>query len=92
MNTKERGERFDGLSQIGCCICRKPAQIHHLTGHKYRGMGQKAGDEFTIPLCYDHHTGKEGIHVIGKKTWELRYSTQEAMLDWVNDKLEEQND
>ena len=84
----KKKERFNRLAQIGCCICRKPAQIHHLIGIKYRGMGQKAGDEVTIPLCSDHHTGANGIHTIGRKKWKLRYGRQEAMLNWTNEREE----
>jgi len=81
-------ERFDLLSQLGCCICGQPPQIHHLTGIKYRGMGQKADDVYTIPLCMNHHTGAEGIHQIGKKTWEAKYGYQDDLLEQTNQKLE----
>jgi hypothetical protein len=82
-------KRFDVLSQLGCCICGQPPQIHHLTGVKYRGMGQKADDCYTIPLCMNHHTGAEGVHTIGKKTWEAKYRTQEELLEQTEIKIKE---
>lgn len=84
MKPKERKARFNALSQYGCCVCRRPAEIHHLLGIKYSGMGQKAKDEITIPLCVDHHRGEQGIHQIGQRTWESAYGEQEFHLERVN--------
>jgi hypothetical protein len=81
-------ERFDILSQLGCCICRQPPQIHHLIGIKYRGMGQKADDVFTIPLCLYHHTGPEGIHTLGKRAWEAKYGFQDDWLEETERRIE----
>jgi hypothetical protein len=84
MKPKERKARFNALSEIGCILCQRPAEIHHLIGLKYRGMGKKASDENTIPLCVDHHRGEQGIHHIGQKTWESTYGTQDILLDMTN--------
>ena len=83
----KRKERFERLAEMGCVICKQPAQIHHLIGVKYRGMGQKADNEFTIPLCLNHHTGAEGIHQIGKQTWQAQFGTQEELLQRTNERL-----
>ena len=83
----KRNERFAKLGEMGCIICGQPPQIHHLIGVKYRGMGQKADDQYTIPLCLDHHTGAEGIHTLGKRPWEAKYGTQEELLNATNEKL-----
>jgi len=88
LSRSERTARFDRLSQLGCCICCRPAQIHHLFGSKFRGMGQKAGDEFTIPLCMDHHTGAFGIHSLGMRAWEGMYDLQSIFLERVNKQIE----
>lgn len=35
-----------------------------------RGLGQKCGDGYAIPLCTHHHrTGRYAQHVIGKRFW-----------------------
>ena len=33
--------------------------------------GQKAPDFLTIPLCYEHHQGKTGIHG-DRSAWKLK--------------------
>ena len=38
MKPKERKARFNALSEIGCILCQRPAEIHHLIGLKYRGI------------------------------------------------------
>lgn len=88
LSEKERRERFNALSELGCAICGMPPQIHHLIGLRYKGMGQKANDVYTIPLCERHHTGQQGIHKIGKKQWEHNYGTQEELLEVTNLKVE----
>ena len=82
-------KRFTKLSELGCCLCRKPAQIHHLIGDQgIKGLAIKASDEETIPLCEFHHTGKQGIHRLGVETWEKKYGSQKMWLDWTNRMLE----
>lgn len=54
------------VAALGCICCRllgygeTPAQIHHL--REGQGMGTRASHWLTIPLCPDHHTGRDGIH------------------------------
>ena len=39
-----------------CVCCGKTADDpHHLTGHGQGGMGTKAHDIFTLPMCREHH-------------------------------------
>lgn len=39
-----------------CCVCGQQADDpHHIIGHGMGGMGTKAHDLFTIPLCRQHH-------------------------------------
>ena len=88
LSEKERRDRFNALSEMGCAICGQPPQIHHLIGIRYKGMGQKANDIYTIPLCMNHHAGQQGIHKVGKKQWEHQYGTQEELLEVTNLKIE----
>jgi len=90
MTNKDKKERFNALSEYGCVVCGLPAEIHHLLGIKYSGMGQKAKDEYTIPLCPNHHRGKDGIHQIGVKTWEFMFDEQEYYLKKVDNFLKKQ--
>jgi len=79
------------LSLLGCALCRRlhgphepgPVELHHL-----RSGGWGKGSYLTlIPLCVEHHRGNTGIHGLGTKEFERRYSvTQTALLDWANDR------
>jgi len=39
-----------------CLICQRfPCDAHHLKFAQLRSLGRKVSDEFTVPLCRDHH-------------------------------------
>ena len=39
-----------------CLVCqRSPCDAHHLKFAEPRSLGRKVSDEFTVPLCRDHH-------------------------------------
>jgi hypothetical protein len=39
-----------------CLVCqRSPCDAHHLKFAQTRALGRKVSDEFTVPLCRDHH-------------------------------------
>lgn len=39
-----------------CLVCRQlPSDAHHLRFTQPRALGLKVSDEFTVPLCRDHH-------------------------------------
>jgi hypothetical protein len=39
-----------------CVVCqRQPCDAHHLKFAEARAMGRKVSDEFTVPVCRDHH-------------------------------------
>lgn len=65
------------MAALRCIICFDPAVAHHKTG---AGMAKKASDYDTMPLCNDHHTGKNGIHTMGVETWEAKYGTQDDLI------------
>lgn len=73
-------EHIGRVASLGCLICRRPAEVHHLTG---AGMGKRASHFDTIPLCpYHHRQGPHGEAVHnGTKTFEAKYGTQEEMLE-----------
>jgi hypothetical protein len=40
-----------------CVVCqRQPCDAHHVKFAEPRAMGRKVSDEFTVPMCRDHHT------------------------------------
>lgn len=61
--------------RLGCIICRKPAELHHLRCDG--GMGLKG--QRTIPLCAWHHrVGRTAIHQ-SKRVFEDSYGTEEQL-------------
>ena len=74
----------------GCVICGNPeVHIHHVI---YGTANRKIADEYgyTIPLCREHHLGKEGIHHnrelvlswkrIAQELYEEHYGSREDFI------------
>ena len=52
------------VAEQGCIVCRRPAQVHHITE---MGHGRITKDNFlVVGLCLDHHTGQHGIHSLSR--------------------------
>jgi ERF superfamily len=48
-----------------CLICkRSPCDAHHLKFAQARSLGRKVSDEFTVPLCREHH---QDLHRYGNE-------------------------
>jgi hypothetical protein len=84
-----RRERFDYLSDMGCILCSRlgmpgtPAEIHHIRAGQ--GMGQRAPDNKTIPLCPEHHRGDTGVHGLGTRGFAARWCiSEEELLEIVD--------
>jgi len=46
-----------------CVICEQlPCHAHHITFAQPRGLSQKVSDEFTVPLCAQHHNELHAFH------------------------------
>jgi hypothetical protein len=60
MNAQEK-KYLNMVAALGCCRCGNEAEIHHI--RQFQGMGQRASNYLTIPLCPEHHrTGRDSIH------------------------------
>lgn len=63
MTVKDWKSKVAGL---GCILCRSmnlgetPANLHHV--REGQGMSQRGSDWLCIPLCWEHHQGKTGVH------------------------------
>lgn len=45
----------DRVAEQGCCVCKAPATVHHVTGYADR-MGRFSRDDWLVaPLCPVHH-------------------------------------
>lgn len=77
--TKAERVHMARVSELGCLICRMPAQVHHCGTH----MGGGRDHYKVIPLCVIHHTGGgRGIAIhAGKKEFERLYGTEEKLLE-----------
>jgi len=54
-----------------------------------RGLGQKAPDSETAPLCVGHHrTGKDSHHVLGKGFWAKHGLDRDAILKQLQEAYE----
>lgn len=75
------------VATMGCCVCRMPAEVHHITTGV--GMGQRASHYDTIPLCHRHHrTGGHGVAIhAGKRTWEKNHGTETEHLQRTREAL-----
>lgn len=83
MATVAEKKHMDAVAQLGCIVrgCGRPATIHHCG--TYMGGGR---DHFkVIPLCWEHHLGREGIDGkrMAKRVWETKYGTEEELLALV---------
>lgn len=90
--------RLERLHQMACVLaegwgreCKGPVTAHHLIGTRYRGMGYRAPDRCTIPLCqYGHHqdgpNAIQGLGSLGQHPWEEKYGSQAHWLE-VTDRL-----
>src|SRR4051812_14100706 len=60
--------RFIRSLPCACCDSQRGIEAAHFGGH---GMGQKASDLSTLPLCRKHHrTGPEAYHKLGPVAFE----------------------
>jgi len=88
LERKQDKARLDRVAALGCILCGRPAEIHHLRDGQ--GMAQRADDEEAIPLCPEHHRdGGRGtaIHA-GRESFEARFGTERELLAEVNRRLE----
>ena len=94
---KEDKEYLSKVAEIGCIICYRagypetPCEIHHIRDVGL-GLGVRNSHTNTLPLCPEHHRGNEGIHGMGRKAWERKYSTQQELLEQVQRILDEKAD
>lgn len=57
------------VAKLPCVVCgRHGVHVHHLRFGA--GMGQRASDFLTVPLCPECHTGDGGIHG-DRSLWRL---------------------
>ncbi len=59
------------IADQSCILCQDtPCQAHHITYAQHRGISQKVGDQWTIPLCFLHHHYLHTCGLSERKFWE----------------------
>lgn len=59
--TKAEKRHLDRIAGLPCCLCgATPVHVHHI--REGQGMGQRASNWLTIPLCPSCHQGPKGVH------------------------------
>ena len=86
-----------------CLVCgRQPSDPHHLRFAQPRALGLKVSDEFTVPLCRDHHqqlhqAGNEmawwhdldiNALKIAKELWEESHARSTPIIDAKTSKVD----
>ena len=85
--TKAEKAHISKVAELGCIICKSPAEIHHIR----TGQGHMRATHFeVIPLCPSHHrSGGYGIAIhAGIKSFEANYGTELSLLEKTRRLLE----
>lgn len=65
------------IRQLSCTLCPSPiVDVHHLkslAAAKERGIGLKATDQWSVPLCRLHHSDVERIGSRKEPAWFAEY-------------------
>lgn len=80
---------LDLVADLGCIVCYNlgyegsPANIHHI--REGQGMGKRAGDGLTLPLCKLHHQdGGPGVALhADQPRFERLYGDELTLLNQV---------
>jgi hypothetical protein len=84
---KAEKEYLNRVAEMGCYVCSRPAEIHHIRHHT--GLAMRSSHYETIPLCPQHHRfGKVSVH-LGKKEFIRRYGTEQQILAEIRRRLDE---
>lgn len=69
------------LNWVASQSCMIPGCPNRPAVHHIRILGEPRDDRKTIPLCWNHHQGPEGLHFLGKHVFRERYGHELNMLD-----------
>lgn len=83
---------MDRVARTGCSLCAKiglpydgPVDVHHIYDVPDRS------DYLTIGLCFEHHRGANGFHLLGERAFNARYKTSETkLLAWTLEQIAKQ--
>lgn len=75
-------EHLAFIASLVCAVCGAPGPVpHHLLRGVVRGMGMRAGDQWVVPLCPEHH---RELHAGGNETeFFIRYGIDPKALAYA---------
>ncbi len=75
-------EHLAFIASLVCAVCGAPNPVpHHLLRGVVRGMGMRAGDQWVVPLCPEHH---RELHAGGNETeFFIRYGIDPQALAYA---------
>lgn len=83
---RKKPDYLDFIREQPCTICGNlNSHAHHWRTVSNSGIGLKPPDLEAIPLCYDHHTGPQGIHNLGVQTWADRFLSIKLPTGYLHD-------
>lgn len=92
--TADQKRRYIAIADLGCIVgpsvfCAGRITIHHC----FTGGGGRKDHDKTIPLCWEHHMGAQGIdgQRFSKRGWQAIYGTETELLEKVNGLLFERS-
>ena len=92
--TSAQRERWELIRALGCILfrlgfggCGGRITIQHIE----TSMGRRKDHERVIPLCHEHHLGKEGVSYAGggRRNWEEKYKPEAHLYDRTKELLGE---
>lgn len=88
--TKDK-RRLEAVANLPCCICHEygmlqetPTAVHHCI-HGRHGQ-HKAPDSMTIPLCWRHHQGPDGVHT-RPAWWRENFGEDTRWISWTEERI-----
>jgi len=86
---KIRDKKYLGIvRKEPCLICGKESEAHHIMYAEPRGVALKVGDNWTVPVCHEHHMS---IHHYGnEKKWWIFQGVDP--IEWAEKKWREYNE
>jgi len=84
MRSRKRSRQ---VAALGCVLCHGPATIHHVPPTRRRpgdDLSAWRDDRYILPLCWEHHQGRTGVHGMGLRTWTAHFGTEARLLDNVD--------
>ena len=72
-----------------CIVCgEKNIEIHHTLFGKNRKKATEDG--LVVPLCYEHHRGKNGVHGLNKELdIKLKQLSEQKWCEYYDKTIEE---